>query len=214
MQIEMHPTQSMNNPQKSAAHSISKMSTQRERLRAIVDSNADLFDPPNTAKAFARLEAAMDEAKHHSSADSDIAGQNDMLDPPNTAERFARIEAAMDAMPSNTTTTAWNQRRRKKPQTRLPVRLTHSRCKTFHVSHTGADNKLYTGSQHQESVRDTDGPVDDVGGPVEQAHAFTGTGTTHSSKHEPQRESDIFRSSVAMDEFANKAYESAREKYS
>jgi hypothetical protein len=105
------------------------MLTQRQRLRAIVDRNADLFDPPNTAKAFARLEAALDEVKNHSSADSDITGQNDLLDPPNTAERFARIEAALDAVFSKPTSAAPTQGHRKKSKfgTRLPLQHFGSR---------------------------------------------------------------------------------------
>jgi hypothetical protein len=205
MQIEMHTNQSTNNLQESTAHSTSRMSTQRQRLRAIVDKNADLFDPPNTAEAFARLEAAMDEANHISSADSDIAGKNDMLDPPNTAERFARIEAAMDAVSSESVTAAQTRRHRKtiKLETRFPVRLTHSQARPCHGSDTG----------DQRSVHDTDKLVNDIAGPAERAQEFAGTGPTHGSKRESQRDTDIFRSSVAIDEFANKAYQSAREKY-
>jgi hypothetical protein len=215
MQIEMHTNQSTNNLQESTAHSTSRMSTQRQRLRATVDKNADLFDPPNTAEAFARLEAAMDEANHISSADSDIAGKNDMLDPPNTAERFARIEAAMDAVSSESVTAAQTRRHRKtiKLETRFPVRLTHSQAQPCHGSDTGDNSKLGTGKLHQRSVHDTDKLVNDIAGPAERAQEFAGTGPTHGSKRESQRDTDIFRSSVAIDEFANKAYQSAREKY-
>jgi hypothetical protein len=215
MQIEMHTNQSTNAPQESTAHSTSKMSTQRQRLRAIVDKNADLFDPPNTAEAFARLEAAMDEAKHVSSADSDIVGKSDMLDPPNTAERFARIEAAMDAVSSKSVTAAQTRRHRKriKLETRFPVRLTRSQAQPCHGNDTGANSKLATGNSHQRSVNDTDGLVNDIGGPAEQAQGFASTEPAHGSRRESQRDTDIFRSSVAIDEFANKAYQSAREKY-
>jgi hypothetical protein len=215
MQVEMHSNQSTNNLQESTAHSTSKMSTQRQRLRAIVDQNADLFDPPNTAEAFAKLEAAMDEANHTSSADSDIAGKNDMLDPPNTAERFARIEAAMDAVSSKPVTAAHTRRHRKKIklETRFPVRLTRSQAQPCHGGDNEDNSKLATGNSHQRSVHDTDGLLNDIGGPAKQPQGFASTDIAHGSKRESLRDADIFRSSVAIDEFANKAYQSAREKY-
>jgi hypothetical protein len=243
MNIAMHSTQSTNSPQVSAAHTTPKMSiyTQRERLRAIVDRNADLFDPPNTAEAFVRLEAALDEAKNHSSADSDITGQNDLLDPPNTAERFARIEAAMDAVFAKPATAAWTQHHRKKSkfEIRAPVQghgsrstpALHSRNTQPHRSVTpglltqpqaqtycdskGRDiERLAAGGLLDRSVHGSDGPANQTDSPAQDAHASAGTGATHGSKHESQRDSDIFRSSVSIHEFADKAYESAREKYS
>jgi hypothetical protein len=243
MNIAMHSTQSTNSPQVSAAHTTPKMSisTQRERLRAIVDRNADLFDPPNTAEAFIRLEAALDEAKNHSSADSDITGQNDLLDPPNTAERFARIEAAMDAVFAKPATAAWTQHHRKKSkfEIRAPVQghgsrstpALHSRNTQpprsvtpglikqpqaqTHCDSKGRNNdRLAAGSLLERSVHDSDRPTSETGGPAQDAHASAGTATTHASRHESQRDSDIFRSSVSIHEFADKAYKSAREKYS
>jgi hypothetical protein len=215
MQIEMHSDQSTNNLQESTAHSTSKMSTQRQRLCAIVDRNADLFDPPNTAEAFAKLEAAMDEAKSISLADSNITGKSDLLDPPNTAERFAQIEAAMDAVSSKSVLATQTRRHRKrtKLEARIPVRLTHSQAQPCHGSDTGDKSKLAMGDSHQRSVHHTDGIVNDVGGSAEQAQGFAGTDPAHGSNRESLRDTDIFRSSVAIDEFANKAYQSAREKY-
>ena len=123
MKVEMNSPQPTNKPRESAVHTTPPMLTQRQRLRAIVDRHADLLDPPTTAEAFARLEAAMDEANQHSSTDSDITGQNDMLDPPNTAERFARIEAAMDSVFSKSVNTTWTQRHRKKSKLRCACRF-------------------------------------------------------------------------------------------
>jgi hypothetical protein len=241
MHTEMCSTQSTNSPQEGTAHTTPTMLTQRQRLRAIVDRNADLFDPPNTTKTFARLGAAMDEALQHSSADSDINGQNDPLDPPNTAERFARIEAAMDAVFTKSGTAAWTQRHRKmsKFETRAPVQglgsrstpVLHSRIAqpprsvtsgllTQPQAQTHCDGKcrdndrLAAGRLLERSVHDSDGPVNEIGSSTQDAHASAGTGATHASKHESQRDSDIFRSSVSIHEFADKAYESAREKYS
>jgi hypothetical protein len=226
MQIEMTSTQSTNILQGSAAHTIPKMSTQRQRLRAIVDRNADLFDAPTTAKAFARLEAAMDEALQHSSADSDITGQKDFLDPPNTAERFARIEAAMDAVFAKPVTAAWTQRNRKKSkfEMRLPgheigsrstqallFRKTQPSIST--ASGAGDNDRLAAGSSLGKRVHNSNRPTNGTGGPAQEAHASAGTGATHGSKHESQRDSDIFRSSVSIHEFADQAYQSAREKY-
>jgi hypothetical protein len=240
MQIEMTSTQSTNILQESAAHTIPKMSTQRQRLRAIVDRNADLFDAPTTAKAFARLEAAMDEALQHSSADSDMTKQNDLLDPPNTAERFARIEAAMDAVFAKPVTAAWTQRNRKKSkfEMRLPGHEIGSRstqalqswktqpsrsttsgastqpqAQTCCDSNRGNNDRLAAGSSLGKRVHDSNRPTNGTGGPAQEAHASAGTGATHGSKHESQRDSDIFRSSVSIHEFADQAYQSAREKY-
>ncbi|KAM0696710.1 hypothetical protein Q7P36_003959 [Cladosporium allicinum] len=196
MKVEMNSPQPTNKPRESAVHTTPPMLTQRQRLRAIVDRHADLLDPPTTAQAFARLEAAMDEANQHSSTDSDITGQNDMLDPPNTAERFARIEAAMDAVFSKSVNTTWTQRHRKKSKLRCACRF----------------NPPIRKARRQRNASGSDGSANETGGPAEQAQGSVSAGATHSSKHESQH-SDIFRSSVAMDEFANKAYQSAREKY-
>jgi hypothetical protein len=196
------------------------MLTQRQRLRAIVDRNADLFDPPNTAKAFARLEAALDEVKNHSSADSDITGQNDLLDPPNTAERFARIEAALDAVFSKPTSAAPTQGHRKKSKfgTRLPLQHFGSRSTQALQSlkmqpprsaTLGALTRPHaqTSSDHNSSDNDRLAV-----GNTQQRSDSEGA-TTRGSKHESQRDSDIFRSSVSIHEFAENAYQSAREKY-
>ena len=225
-----------NSPQERAAHATSKTSAQRLRLRAIVDRNADLFDPPNTAEAFARLEAGMDEVSHRSSADSDIAGQNDMLDPPNTAERFARIEAALDAVFAKSVAATWTQRQREKSkfETRAAIyplglrsaqairtqktlsppevtsgTFTNEQTQMYSESNPGASDRLAGYSLLNRSFGVTDGLMNEAGGPAEGTNAFAGA----SSKHESQRDSDIFRSSVSVDDFANQAYQSARAKY-
>jgi hypothetical protein len=53
------------------------------RLEAAIDETKDFYDPPNTAKAFRRLEIAIDETK-------------DFYDPPDTVEAFARLQTAID----------------------------------------------------------------------------------------------------------------------
>jgi hypothetical protein len=68
----------------------------RQRLREIVATYQDLYEPPDTAEAFARLEAAIDEVKRHASASGNASREDQMLDPPTTAERFNRIETAID----------------------------------------------------------------------------------------------------------------------
>ena len=215
MKVEMNSPQPTNKPRESAVHTTPPMLTQRQRLRAIVDRHADLLDPPTTAEAFALLEAAMDEANQHSSTDSDITGQNDMLDPPNTAERFARIEAAMDAVFSKSVNTTWTQRHRKKSkfEMRVPVQPTHSQGQTRLGNQIRDNDKSSTLALQQGNGNSRDGPANETGGLAEQVHAFASTSTTHGSKLKSQH-SDIFRSSVAVDEFADKAYQSAREKYS
>lgn len=222
--------------------SASMMPTQRQRLRAIVDRNADLFDPPNTAEAFARLEAAMDEANYQSSVDSDVAGQNDMLDPPNTAERFARIEAAMDAVFANSVTATWTQRHRKKFKLGNAVPLQHLTSRSMQDlfsqkiqplrsvtseppnqpqtqmpsnGNLGNNGRQAASNLLERSIHDNDnGPDKGIESPAEGTHVFpVADSTQHGSKPESQRDVDIFRSSVAMDDFANKAYQSARAKY-
>jgi len=83
--------------------------TRRQRLQAIAAGGENLYEPPNTAEAFARLEAAIDEVKLHGILSERkgpnarrqhlkdiIATSRDLYEPPDTAEAFARLEAAMD----------------------------------------------------------------------------------------------------------------------
>jgi hypothetical protein len=83
--------------------------TKRQRLRAIAAGGENLYEPPNTAEAFARLEAAIDEVKFHGSMSegqglvarrqhlkAKVAAYNDLYEPPDSAEAFARLEAAID----------------------------------------------------------------------------------------------------------------------
>jgi hypothetical protein len=88
---------------------MSESLTRRQRLRAIVAGGENLYEPPNTVEAFALLEAAIDEVKHHGSTSKGegliarrqrltgiVATCKDLYEPPNTAEAFARLEAAID----------------------------------------------------------------------------------------------------------------------
>lgn len=81
----------------------------RQRLRAIAAGGENLYEPPNTAEAFACLEAAIDEVKFHGSMSEGqgliarrqrlkaiVATYEDLYEPPDTAEAFARLEAAID----------------------------------------------------------------------------------------------------------------------
>jgi hypothetical protein len=83
--------------------------TRRQRLRAIAAGGENLYEPPNTAEAFARLESAIDEVKFHGSKSEGqglvarhqhlkamVATYKDLYEPPDTAEAFARLEAAID----------------------------------------------------------------------------------------------------------------------
>jgi hypothetical protein len=75
-------------------------------LRANASSGEDLWDPPNTAEAFTRLEAAIDETKDFydppntarafRQLESAIDETKDFYDPPETAEAFARLQTAID----------------------------------------------------------------------------------------------------------------------
>lgn len=81
----------------------------RQRLRAIPAGGENLYEPPKTAEAFARLEAAIDEVKFHDSMSEGqglvarrqrlreiVATYQDLYEPPDTAEAFTRLEAAID----------------------------------------------------------------------------------------------------------------------
>lgn len=81
----------------------------RQRLRAIAAGGENLYEPPNTVEAFARLEAAIDEVKFQGSMSEGqgliarrqrlreiVATYQDLYEPPDTAEAFARLEAAID----------------------------------------------------------------------------------------------------------------------
>lgn len=83
--------------------------TRRQRLRAVAAGGENLYEPPNTAEAFARLEAAIDEVKFHDFMSEGqglvarrrrlreiVATYQDLYEPPDTAEAFARLEAAID----------------------------------------------------------------------------------------------------------------------
>lgn len=83
--------------------------TRRQRLRAVAAGGENLYEPPNTAEAFARLEAAIDEVKFHGSMSEGqgfvarrqrlreiVATYQDLYEPPDTAKAFARLEAAID----------------------------------------------------------------------------------------------------------------------
>ena len=83
--------------------------SKRQRLRAIAVGGENLYEPPNTAEAFARLEAAIDEVRCHGSMSEGqgliarrqrlkeiVATYQDLYEPPDTAEAFARLEAAID----------------------------------------------------------------------------------------------------------------------
>jgi hypothetical protein len=85
--------------------------TRRQRLRAIAAGGENLYEPPNTAKAFARLEAAIDEVKFHGSMSEGqgliarrqrlkaiVATYEDLYEPPDTVEAFSRLEAAIDGV--------------------------------------------------------------------------------------------------------------------
>ncbi|GAB7324935.1 hypothetical protein MBLNU13_g08747t1 [Cladosporium sp. NU13] len=88
--------------------------SRRQRLRAVAAGGENLYEPPNTAEAFARLEAAIDEVKFHGSMSEGqgliarrrrlkeiVATYQDLYEPPDTAEAFARLEAAIDEVKSH-----------------------------------------------------------------------------------------------------------------
>jgi hypothetical protein len=79
----MDPAQLPHDLDTYAPPSIPERVSSRFYLRANTSGGEDLWDPPNTAAAFTRLEAAIDETK-------------DFYDPPNTAKAFHRLEIAID----------------------------------------------------------------------------------------------------------------------
>lgn len=85
----------------------------RQRLRAIVSRNRDLYDPPNTAAAFSLLEAALQESERSGPVSNTGDGQYQMLDPPTTAERFFQIESAIDKVRARSATTTGRPKRSK-----------------------------------------------------------------------------------------------------
>lgn len=102
---------------------------ERQRLRAIVARISDLLGPPNTAEAFARLEAAMDQAKLEDSRDKSSTSEHRLLDPPTTAERFALIESAIDevlAKSKQGSRSARRPRRKHKSDPRLATKAMES----------------------------------------------------------------------------------------
>lgn len=103
----MDQTQPSHEPDACVPEHVEEGFMRRQRLRAIVASYRDLYDPPNTAAAFSLLEAALDEAKRN-----EDDGERQMLDAPTTAERFFKIEAAIDeVLARSATTTTWRPKR-------------------------------------------------------------------------------------------------------
>ena len=97
--------------------------TRRQRLRAIAAGGENLYEPPNTAEAFARLEAAIDEVKFHGSMSEGqgliarrqrlkaiVATYEDLYEAPDTAEAFARLEAAIDEVKRHVSASDRNSR--------------------------------------------------------------------------------------------------------
>lgn len=94
-----------------------EFTVRRQRLKAIVATCKDLYEPPNTVEAFARIEAAIDEVKRHGTTSEAPSGDERMLDPPTTTERFNRIETAIDEMLARPNTTIENPWRLRKSTT-------------------------------------------------------------------------------------------------
>jgi len=109
LHAEMDHTQLSSDAEDRAPLFMPESLTKRQRLRAIAAGGENLYEPPNTAEAFARLEAAIDEVKYHGSMSEGqgliarrqrlkaiVATYEDLYEPPDTAEAFARLEAAID----------------------------------------------------------------------------------------------------------------------
>lgn len=109
LHADMDHTQSLSDAEDRAPLLMPESFTRRQRLRAIAAGGENLYEPPNTAEAFARLEAAIDEVKFHGSMSEGqgliarrqhlkamVATYKDLYEPPDTAEAFARLEAAFD----------------------------------------------------------------------------------------------------------------------
>lgn len=225
---------------------------ERQRLRAIVAKTSDLLDPPNTAEAFARLEAAMDQAKLEDTTGNDNAVEHKLLDPPTTAERFALIESAIDevlAVSKHGSHSVRRSRRRHKSDPRLttdamelhrkqemhllrkqPCQMAdlaaHANLAAPDISSTEGrpttNEHHSTGSRMFQSPRDVYGPSKEPGRTVEGVHVLartvplppsSDTVTFYNGQEELHQDTDIFRSGDAMKEFANQAYQSARQKY-
>lgn len=213
----------------------------------------DLFDPPNTAEAFAQLEAAIDEANCYGSAHIRRSAE-DMFDPPTTAERFARIEAAIDedaarakirfATPTHPRLFAAQshgslQRREmmassdKHRLKKRPSQLTGQSSRVG-ISYPGANTaeasgigRLNTGLACPHSSEDWSQVASKKSSKtpsrtISDFHSGIGKIPTPRSDHAnpshdgnapPHRESDIFRSSSAMRNFMDDAFDKARRKY-
>jgi hypothetical protein len=109
LHAEMDGTQIPHGTEDRAPLFMPESPTRRPRLRAIAAGGENLYEPPNTAEASARLEAAIDEVKFHGSMSEGqgllarrqhlkamVATYRDLYEPPDTAEAFARLEAAID----------------------------------------------------------------------------------------------------------------------
>jgi len=106
---EMNHTPRPRHTEDHALLSMPESFARHQRLRAIAAGGENLYEPPNTAEAFARLEAAIDEVKFQGSMSEGkgltirrprlraiVATCQDLYEPPDTVEAFARLEAAID----------------------------------------------------------------------------------------------------------------------
>lgn len=212
--------------------------TRRQRLRAIVASYRDLYDPPNTAAAFDLLEAALDEAKRN-----EDGGKGPMLDAPTTAERFFRLESAMDEVLAQPATMTGRPKRSKsepKLSTRATASDSHERAHLLRKrQHWLTEQNMPAGPHCSTEIqwaerksagwalpprayflRDTTIPPRrssiDWSRTADEVRTNTHSATEmlipriSTPPDDPNRDVDIFRSDEAMESFINQTFEAAR----
>jgi hypothetical protein len=183
------------------------------RLEAAIDETKDFYDPPETAEAFARLQTAIDEDKRWGSVGDDGHGDFQMLDPPTTAERFYQIESAIGEVLAGPTSTTRSSRRPKKSKPKLEASARVPASFPGEKSHVlKRKRQIQFAPQSMSHFSERAGEVDT------NTHDITDLPTSeaavsYGSNDEPDRDMDIFHSDDAAQAFADQTYQSAREKF-
>jgi hypothetical protein len=183
------------------------------RLEAAIDETKDFYDPPDTVEAFARLQTAIDEDKRWGSVSEDGGRGIQMLEPPTTAERFFKIESAIDEVLVRPVTAARSSRRPKKSKSKREV---SARAPASHSSE--GMHVLRRKRQIRFAPQDISHCSETASGVDMNTHNATELPASahevpYGSNVEPYRDVDIFHSDDAVQAFANQTYQSAREKF-
>lgn len=157
-------------------------------LRNIRASRENLLGPPNTAEAFLRLEAALDEVKRQSLVHQSGPEEGQLLDPPDTAERFFRIETAIDEL-------LLEQQASLSPNSRIPTRHRHIRERSvnaYQQEHHRLKKRTTLAAEHTSRTNPRPSNASDIGSenarPIITGHELESDGIPNVKTIQPPRD--------------------------